>query len=106
MITKTVHQSTNSGYVRTLSAANTNPPRLPNPSRLWARTPVGVGAAASELEEGDGERLELLASAGPGVVEGGGVLVLLEPGVLVLVLVGEGCGVVVVVVSVLGSSVP
>jgi len=59
---------------------------------------VGVGAAALEVEEGEGDELELelVVLRGSEVVEGGGVVVLLET-VLVLVEEGFGCSVVVVV---------
>jgi hypothetical protein len=62
---------------------------------------VGVGAAASELEEEDGGGLELLVLDGSEEVEDGGALVLLVllGRVLVLVLVEEGTGVGVVLVA-------
>lgn len=59
---------------------------------------MGVGAAALEVEEGEGDEFGFVTLGVSEVVEGGGVLVLLR-GVLVLVLVEDdfGCSVVVVV---------
>lgn len=95
-------------YYCAFSHAITNPPSSPIANKLWARTPVGVGAGLPEVE-GDGMELELelelLVLDGSEVLEGGTVLVLLG---LALVLVGEGGGMedVVVVDVDLGSSLP